>query len=145
MNKTEQNEKQMVNPKNFVYPQGTKIEVEGFLLTDLINIFERLTNDEIKVESKFKYNYVNEKGKIVKSPKPEDLASGKVNKVLDIERTIVTPTLDYSITEKGLAYAELKNFLEGLHFENVKKGIAVDYQELTKNLQAQAVNVEQKD
>lgn len=130
-NKTE---KQITNPRNYVYPQGTKIEVDGFLLTDLIAIFEKLTNDEIKAESKFKYNYVNEKGKVVKSPKAEDLASGKVKKILDFERTIVSPSLDYSITEKGIAYAELKNFLEGLHFQNINSGIAVDYQELTKNV-----------
>lgn len=125
-------QKSVTNPRNFVYPQGTKIEVDGFLLSDLINIFEKLTNEEVRVESKFKYNYVNEKGRVVKSPKQEDLVSGKVKKILDMERTIVTPSLDYSISEKGLAYAELKNFLETLHFENIKNGVAVDYQELNK-------------
>lgn len=131
---TKKEEKQVVNqnPRNFVYPQGTKIQVDGFLLTDLMAIFDSLMNDEIKKESKFKYNYINEKGKIVKSPKPEDLASGKVKKILDIERTIVNPTIEYSITEKGLAYAELKNFLETIHFENIQNGVAVNYQELTQ-------------
>jgi len=133
---TKKEEKQVVNqnPRNFVYTQGTKIEVDGFLLTDLIAVFDKLMNEEIKPESRFKYNYVNEKGKIVKSPKPEDLATGKVKKILDIERTIVNPTIEYSITEKGLAYAELKNFLETIHFENIQKGVAVNYQELTQSM-----------
>jgi hypothetical protein len=122
-NKTE---KQITNPRNYGYPQGTKVEIEGFIITDLITIFERLTNEEIKAESKFKYNFINEKGKIVKSPKQEDLATGKVKKILDFERTVINPTLEYSLSEKGLAYAELKNFLEGIHFQNIQKGIAVE-------------------
>lgn len=124
--------KQIGNPRNYIYPQGAKIEVDGFLLSDLITIFDNLVKEEIKSESKFKYNYVNEKGKVVKSPKAEDLASGKVKKIVDFDRTIVNPTLELSISEKGLAYAELKNFLESLHFKNIQDGIAIDFQELSK-------------
>lgn len=138
MKQTEENKTPVqINPKNFVYQRDVKVEIDGFVLTDLIAIFEKLTNEEISVESKFKYNYINDKGKVIKNIKQEDLESGKVKKVLDIERTLVQPTLDYSISEKGLAYAELKNFLEGLHFQNIQKGLAVDYQELTRNLQSQ--------
>lgn len=129
---TTKKEEQMVeqNPRNFGYTEGTKVEVDGFLITDLIAVFDSLMNDEIKKESKFKYNYVNEKGKIVKTPKQEDLASGKIRKILDIDRTIVNPTIEFSITEKGLAYAELKNFLESIHFENIKNGKAVNFEKL---------------
>lgn len=124
---------QMKNPREFIYPQGKKVEIEGYVLTDLIMIFEQLLKDEVKVESKFKYNYVNEKGRIVKNAKPEELETGKVQKVLDFKRTIVDPNMEYSITEKGIAYAELKNFLESLHFENIEKGVAVNYKELSEN------------
>lgn len=123
---------QMKNPREFIYPQGKKVEIEGYVLTDLIMIFEQLLKDEVKVESKFKYNYVNEKGRIVKNAKPEELETGKVQKVLDFKRTIVDPNMEYSITEKGIAYAELKNFLESLHFENIEKGVAVNYKELSE-------------
>lgn len=133
------------DPRNYVYKQGEKVEVDGFLITDLIAIFEKLTNDEIKPESKFKYNFINEKGKIVKSPKQEDIQTGKVKKILDYERTIMNPTLEFSISEKGIAYAELKTFLEKIHFENVKKGIAVDYRELAKNPVVEAVTEETND
>ena len=40
--------------------------------------------------------------------------------------------MEYSITEKGIAYAELKNFLESLHIENSEKGVAVNYKELSE-------------
>ena len=90
-------------------------------------MFDKLVDEEIKVESKFKYKYVKEDGSQVKSPKKEDLETGKVRKVLDTVRTLQEPTLDYSITEKGLGYAELKNFLESYHYDNIQKGIAVDY------------------
>lgn len=133
------------DPRNYVYKQGEKVEVDGFLITDLIAIFEKLTNDEIKPESKFKYNFINEKGKIVKNPKQEDIQTGKVKKILDYERTIMNPTLEFSISEKGIAYAELKTFLEKIHFENVKKGVAVDYRELAKNPVVEAVTEETND
>lgn len=128
-----ENKKENLNPRNYGYPEGTKVEVDGFLITDLIRIFDQLTNDEIKVESKFKYNYINDKDKIVKSPKQEDLLTGKVKKILDFDRTVINPSLEYSITEKGLAYAELKNFLESIHYFNIKNGKAVDYTQPTIN------------
>lgn len=120
------------NPREYIYPQGVKVEVDGFVITDLITILDQLTQAEIKSESKFKYNYLNEKGKVVKSPKQEDLETGKVQKVVDFGRTILEPNLEYSITEKGVAYAELKNFLERIHFENVRDGKAVNYKELSQ-------------
>lgn len=128
----ETTKQEMKNPREFIYPQGKKIEVEGYLITDLIMIFEQLLKDEIKSDSKFKYNYVNEKGNIVKNVKEEDLASGKVQKMLDINRTIVEPNLEYSITEKGIAYAELKKFLESVHLQNIENGNAVNYKDLSE-------------
>lgn len=115
------------NPRNFIYPEETKVEIDGHFLSTLIQVFDKLVDEEIKVESKFKYKYVKEDGSQVKSPKKEDLETGKVRKVLDTVRTLQEPTLDYSITEKGLGYAELKNFLESYHYDNIQKGIAVDY------------------
>ena len=95
-------------------------------------IFDQLLKDEVKVESKFKYDYLNEKGKVVKSPKSEDIETGKVRKTLNFERTVMNPNLEYSITEKGIAYAELKNFLESIHFENIENGKAVKYSEIAQ-------------
>lgn len=126
------------DPRQYAYPQGTKIEIDGPLLIDLMVIFDRLITDEMKVESKFKYNYINEKGNVVKTPKKDDIETGKVKKILDFNRTIMEPSLDYSITEKGIMYAELKKFLELVHIENIKNGKAVDFQELAGNPYKQA-------
>ena len=115
------------NPRNFIYPDETKVEIDGHFLSTLMQVFDKLVDEEIKVESKFKYKYVKEDGSQVKSPKKEDIETGKVRKVLDTVRTLQEPTLDYSITEKGLVYAELKNFLESYHYDNIQRGIAVDY------------------
>ena len=140
-----ENKKEFKSPRNYVYEEGTKVEVEGYLITDLIQIFEKLVNDEIKQESKFKYNYVNNKGALIKTAKKEDIETGKVKKVLDFQRTILEPSMEYSITEKGIAFAELKNFLEILHMENIKKGLAVDYQELVQNSVVEGKTEEKKD
>lgn len=122
------------DPREFIYPQGVKVEIDGYVITDLIMIFEQLLKDEIKVDSKFKYNYLNEKGTVVKNVKQADVDSGKLKKVVDFKRTILEPSMDYTITEKGIAYAELKNFLEAIHFENVQKGNAINYKDLPQNL-----------
>lgn len=127
------------DPRQYIYTEGTKVEVEGYLITDLIMIFDQLLKEEIKVDSKFKYNYVNQKGNIVKNAKPEDLESGKVNKIVDFQRTVLDPSFDYSITEKGIAYAELKNFLEKLHNDNIKLGKAVNYKDLSAKPMVDAV------
>lgn len=140
-----QTENKIDNPRNFVYTADTKVEIDGFVITDLIQIFEDLVEQEIRPESKFKYNYVNEGGKIVKSPKKEDIETGKVRKVLDFDRTIVNPTMEYSISKKGIVYAELKNFLESLHYENIKSGKAVDYREMMKNATVEPVQEEKED
>ena len=139
-NKTEQ--KEIRDLRQYVYDQGTKIEIDGFLLTDLIHLLENLLKDEVKSETKFKYNYVNEKGAVLKSPKKEDIESGKVKKIVDFKRTIFEPTLEHSITEKGLAYAELKNFLEGIHYNNIQSGVAVSYEEMANKLRQPAPAME---
>ena len=138
-----ENKEQITNPREYVYEQGTKVELEGYVLTDLIMIFENLLKDEIKVDSKFKYNYVNEKGNIVKNVKKEDVESGKLQKIVDFQRTIVEPNMEYSITEKGIMYGQLKNFLESLHFNNIQQGKAIKYTELSKNIVTEPVTEEE--
>ena len=140
-----QTENKIDNPRNFVYTADTKVEIDGFVITDLIQIFDDLVEQEIRPESKFKYNYMNEGGKVVKSPKKEDIETGKVRKVLDFDRTIVNPTMEYSISKKGIVYAELKNFLESLHYENIQSVKAVDYREMMKSPAVEPVQEEKED
>lgn len=122
-----QEENKTLNPKEHYYKPETNVEIPGDFLLEVIAMTEQLLAQEIKTESEFKYNYVNEKGKVVKNFKQEDLESNKVRKVLDWERTVYEPTLKHSLTEKGVQYAKLKNFLENLHRENIEKGLTVTY------------------
>ena len=124
-----------MNIHEYGYEKGSKVEVEGALITDFIMLLDKLIEDEVRKESRFKYSYVNEKGNIVKNVKQTDVESGKLRKILDFEKTILEPTLDYSISEKGMDYAKLKNFLEGVHYENVKSGKAISYKEMVANVE----------
>lgn len=122
-----QEENKTLNPKEHYYKSDVSVEIPGTFLKELIYLTDKLLEPELKTESEFKYNYVNEKGKVVKNFKQEDLESNKVRKVLDWERTVYEPTLKHSLTEKGVQYAKLKNFLENLHRENIEKGLTVTY------------------
>ena len=117
--------KENINPRSYYYNPDTKIEIPGGFLLELLALSETLLQKEVKSESKFKYNYINDKDKIVKNFKQEDVESGKLRKIVDWERTVDNPTIEYSITEDGIMYAKLKKFLEALHYENIEKGIAV--------------------
>ena len=132
-------EKEVVvtNPREYVYENGKKVEIEGQFLLDLIAIFDKLIKDEIKTDSKFKYSFINDAGNIVKNPKQKDIEEGKVRKILDFDRTIINPTFEYSITEKGVAYAELKNFLESIHYQNIKNNSATNISKLSTNTDEQ--------
>ena len=123
----------VTNPREYVYENGKKVEIEGQFLLDLIAIFDKLIKDEIKTDSKFKYSFINDAGNIVKNPKQKDIEEGKVRKILDFDRTIINPTFEYSITEKGVAYAELKNFLESIHYKNIKNNSAIHVSKLSTN------------
>ena len=129
--------KEIKNPREYVYENGKKVEIEGQFLLDLIAIFDKLIKDEIKTDSKFKYSFINDAGNIVKNPKQKDIEEGKVRKILDFDRTIVNPSFEYSITEKGVAYAELKNFLESIHYKNIKNNSAIHISKLSTNTDEQ--------
>ena len=129
--------KEIKNPREYVYENGKKVEIEGQFLLDLIAIFDKLIKDEIKTDSKFKYSFINDAGNIVKNPKQKDIEEGKVRKILDFDRTIINPSFEYSITEKGVAYAELKNFLESIHYQNIKNNSATHISKLSTNTDEQ--------
>lgn len=122
----------VVNPVDYVYGNDVKVEIPGNFLLDLIFLTEQVLKNEVKVESKFKYNYVDDKGKIIKNVTKEMVDSGKVRKVVDFDRTVIEPNLEYSITEKGLMYAEYKRALELIHFENINKGVAIKSSDIIK-------------
>ena len=126
--------KETKNPLEYVYKQGTKNEIEGGFLLEILGLTDQLLQDEIKRESKFKYNFINtETQKIIKSPKEDDLKSGKVIKTVDWSKTIDNPTFEFSLTEKGVTIAQLKKFLENIHMTSIDSGLAVHYSNITDN------------
>jgi len=126
------------NPREYIYTAESKIEVPGGFLSELIGLADQLVQSELKTETKFKYVFINkDTNKSVKTPKPEDIESGKVIKIVDYDRTIYNPTFEHSLTEKGIPYMNLKLFLEQLHQENIQKGIAVHYNTLNDNQEKQ--------
>lgn len=126
--------KETKNPLEYVYKPGTKIEIEGGFLLEILGLTDQLLQDEIKRESKFKYNFINtETQKIIKSPKEDDLKSGKVKKTVDWSKTIDNPTFEFSLTEKGVTIAQLKKFLENIHMTSIDNGLAVHYSNITDN------------
>ena len=117
------------NPKDYYYKPEVNVEIPGGFLLELLHLSEQLMADEVKMESKFKYKFINESDKAIKNPKQEDLESGKVKKIVDWEKTIENPSFDYSLTEKGVAYAKLKKFLESIHMQAIASGLATNYVE----------------
>lgn len=116
-----------INPLDYFYNRDVNVEIPGGFLLELLALTDQLIKQEMKIESKFKYLHINDKDKIVKTFKQEDVASGKIRKMVDWEKTIENPSFEYSLTEKGIGYAQLKKFLESLHMDNINKGLAVTY------------------
>lgn len=125
------NTKENINPKEYFYKEGQNVEIDGRLLLDIIEMTEVLLNQEVKVESKFKYDYVNEKGDVVKNVTKNNV--DKLKKIVNFNKTIDNPTFEYSITDKGVAYAGLKKLLESVHYSNIQSGNAIHYKELMPN------------
>ena len=117
-----------INHRDYIYDNGVKVQIEGNFLLELVAIVDSLIKKEVRSESKFKFSYVDENGKVVKNAKPADVENGKVKKVFDFEKTIQEPVLEHSITQDGIMYAQLKHYLEGLHMENIKAGLAKKFE-----------------
>lgn len=124
---SEENKTLRLNPRDYFYKEETTVEIPGDFLLELIALTDQLLNKEVRTESEFKYNYINDKNKVVKNFKQEDVESGKIKKAVDWDRTIYNPTFKTSLTEEGVGYAKLKIFLEGLHMSNIEKGLAVTH------------------
>ena len=117
-----------INHHDYIYDSGVKVQIEGNFLLELIALVDTLLKKEVRTESKFKFSYVDEKGKVVKNAKPADIESGKVRKIFDFEKTIQEPVLEHSITQDGILYAQMKHYLEGLHMNNIKEGLAKKFE-----------------
>ena len=119
--------KENINPSEHYYAPETKVEIPGGFLMEMMALTDSLMASELKTESEFKFVYLNDKGVPTKNFTKEDVATGKVKKVVDWEKTIDNPTYTHSLSEKGVAYAKLKKFLESVHMGNIEKGLTLNY------------------
>lgn len=108
------------------FKENQLIELPVDSILEVIAVLDNVLENEVKTDTEFKYKFIEpETGKEVSKPTPKQIENKKLQKIVDIERTIYDPSLRYSITEKGLKITRLKYFLEGnlrkLAIENSKE------------------------
>lgn len=119
-NKT-QNE--LKNPMEYTYKEDSKVEIEGGFLLELIKLVDTLLDNEINTTCAFKYKYVDKSGNVVNTVK--GIAPAGSSKLLDLDATLTDSEFEHRLTSKGHLYLEFKKHLEIIHFDNIKKGVAI--------------------
>jgi len=121
-----------MNPQEYGYLGTEKFEITSseFMLFKMaleqgLRLTEVVTYPQV-------FEYVDQEGKVVKSPSEEDLITGKVNKVPNTEKTFSDENLTVTynadkITKEMLMAQEL---LMDLHFRNIESGVAKSIEEL---------------
>lgn len=118
-----------INPTDYFYKPDVNVEIPGNVLLDMMALVDKLIQKEVRTESKFKFNYIDKHGRIVKKFNDEDIKKGLIKKVVDFKRTIDEPTMETTITPEGIAYSKLKIFLESVHYDNIQKKVATSIYE----------------
>lgn len=122
------------NYQEYVYKEGTKIEVPKEVFENMVRILNEVIEDGTEVKSKEYYLFINtETKKEVKSVKKEDLESGKVIKIADTEKLFSTEP-EVSYTQKAMRAINLTLSMNKIHADNVENGVAIHYTELQKTL-----------
>ena len=118
------------NYQEYVYKEGTKIEMDKDVFEALFPLINEIVKDNSEITVKEHYIFINnETGKEVKSVKPEDLKSGKITKVVNTEKLFDTePETTYNI--KALNYISMLLRLNQVHAENVDNGKAIHMSEV---------------
>lgn len=125
------------NLHEFIYEQGTKVEIDGELLTRIIALSNKVVDEHTDVVFTDRYKFVNtESGKDVKKPKQEDIDSGKVAKVVDLQNTLNSePKMNRDAL--ALEFIKLVLTLNGEHLKAVEDGKASHISELQAKYKAQ--------
>lgn len=129
---TENTNKQQeaVNPFDYTYDPGAKVEIDGQLLMALMNYINGVIDSNTETFSPYKYKFVNTKtGKEVKTPKKEDLDAGVVTKIVDIDNTFFSEPRVY-MNKVATDGARLSLNLQSAHLQAIEEG------------KAKAINVE---
>lgn len=121
-----------INPYHHIYKPGVKVEIDGEFLSELIQFANKVIDETTETSFTDKLKYVNvENNKTVAKPKKEDLASGKVVQVVDIEKTLQGKPIYHrkAITLQAIS-TNLR--LQSIHMNAIKEGKAIHYEELQK-------------
>lgn len=121
------------NILNYFYRPGEQVALDGSFLTDAIIKLRKMLTSEVVEQVEYRYTYVNaETGETVKKAKQEDINSGKVVKIADIEKMFdAEPTR--ALTQKGVEILFMLRYLESKHNENIENGLATHATELNND------------
>ena len=118
------------NVNEYVYKQGTKVEIPAELLIEFRELSRIVVEENSEPYFTDKFKFINsETDKVVKTVKDEDLRSGKVKKIVDIECSLKA---EPKIYRKPLAMRalNLQLTIQDIHMNSIEKGDAVHYTEL---------------
>lgn len=123
------------NPNNFVYEQGVNVEIPGEFFSYLMRYVGGVIDENSKSYYTDRFKFVNrESGKEVKKPKQEDIDSGKVVKVTDIESTLGSEAKFYR-NGTALEGIHILNIMNGYHMVNIEEGKATSIDEIRKKME----------
>lgn len=123
------------NPNNFVYEQGVNVEIPGEFFSYLMRYVGGVIDENSKSYYTDRFKFVNtESGKEVKKPKQEDIDSGKVVKVTDIESTLGSEAKFYR-NRTALEGIHILNIMNGYHMVNIEEGKATSIDEIRKKME----------
>ena len=123
------------NPNNFVYEQGVNVEIPGEFFSYLMRYVGGIIDENSKSYYTDRFKFVNtESGKEVKKPKQEDIDSGKVVKVTDIESTLSSEPKFYR-NRTALEGIHILNIMNGYHMVNIEEGKATSIDEIRKKME----------
>ena len=123
------------NPNNYVYEQGVNVEIPGEFFSYLMRYIGGVIDENSKSYFTDRFKFVNtESGKEVKKPKQEDIDSGKVVKVTDIENTLSSEPKFYR-NRTALEGIHILNIMNGYHMVNIEEGKATSIDEIRKKLE----------
>lgn len=123
-------EESKLNPYEYVYRENEKVEIEGNLLSELIRFVNNIIDENTQMYYGDRHKHINsETQKEVKKFKNEDLESGKVVKIVDIESTLASAPKPYR--NRVAMEAIHKNLiLQNIHMKAIRDKKAVHYSEL---------------
>lgn len=129
------------NPYEYTYKPGTKVEIDGELLQQLINFANNVVRENTDVFFTWRFKHINrETQKTVKNPKKEDLESGKVAEIVDIETTMQSKAKEY-VKPIAMEAVHTNLLLQNVHLKAIEEGVATHYKELQEEAEKQKPNL----